>query len=474
MRPPVATPLARVPRRDDGSVDVDAIADALRAVLPVQVLETVPDAPNAGRWSYVALVEGTLRDDGGGAVLRLPDAPVERLGSDPFTAVDQVCARHGWTPDAARDPTLPPLTGGLVGVFAYDLARRVERIPDLARRDRAVPDVDLAVCPRVVAIDHRDETALLVSPLRDGRAADVAALVAAAASAPSPAPPPSTAPGPVTTTLARDDYVAAVERILERIAAGDTFQVNLSQRLTTRWAGDVHDLYRALRSRSRAAFGAVVGTSGPRVASISPETFLLVDGRTVRTRPIKGTRPRGGDAAADAALERELIASEKDRAENVMVVDMERNDLGRVCVPGSVHVPHLLEVEAHPTVWHLVSTVEGELRPGIGFGDLLRAAFPCGSVTGAPKVMAMRIIDELEPVRRGVYCGAIGFLSAGTMSTSVAIRTASLHPDGTVDYGAGGGVVADSEPVAEHTESLDKAAAFLRAVAATGVVPAGR
>jgi para-aminobenzoate synthetase component 1 len=151
---------------------------------------------------------------------------------------------------------------------------------------------------------------------------------------------------------------------------------------------------------------------------------------------------------------------------------MERNDLGRVCVPGSIRVPRLLEVEAHPTVWHLVSTVEGELRPDVGFGDLLRATFPCGSVTGTPKVRAMSIIDRLEPVRRGVYCGAIGFLSAGTMSTSVAIRTASLTATGTVDYGAGGGVVADSDPLAEHAESLDKAAAFLRAIGATGLTPA--
>ncbi|MBW3619557.1 MAG: aminodeoxychorismate synthase component I [Actinobacteria bacterium] len=473
MRPPVATPLAHLPRREDGSVDVDAVADALRAVVPVQVLETVPDAPHAGRWSYVAVVSGGLRDAGDGSVLSLAGTPSERLGSDPFAAIGAVCDRFGWTPDAPRDPALPPLSGGLVGALAYDLARRVERIPDGARRDRDVPDVDLAVCTQVVAIDHREESALLVAPPGAGAGTpelDVAAIVAAAT---TPSTAPSPVPGPVRTSLPERDYVAAVEAVLERIAAGDTFQVNLSQRLTARWDGDVHGLYRALRANSRAAFGAVVGTSGPLVASVSPETFLLAEGRAVRTRPIKGTRPRGDDAASDAALRSALVDSEKDRAENVMVVDMERNDLGRVCVPGSVHVPRLLELEAHPTVWHLVSTVEGELRPDVGYGELLRAAFPCGSVTGTPKVMAMRIIDGLEPVRRGAYCGAIGFLSAGAMSTSVAIRTATLFADGTADYGAGGGVVADSDPVSEHAESLDKAAAFLRAVAATEVVAAG-
>lgn len=473
MRPPVATPLTRLPRRTDGAVDLDAVADALRTVVPVQVLETVPDAPHAGRWSYVAIVAGTLTDAGDGSVLRLPGADPEPLGPDPFAAIDAVCERAGWTPDAPRDEDLPPFTGGLVGALAYDLARRIERIPERAGRDRDVPDVDLTVCHRVVAVDHRDETALLLdaAPADVGTGPDVAAVLATARTAPTVGGP---SPGPVVTSLPRDRYLAAVGEVLERIAAGDTFQVNLSQRLTARWAGDVHRLYRALRSQSGAAFGAVVGSVGPGVASISPETFLRVDGRSVRTRPIKGTRPRSPDESADAALQEQLVRSEKDRAENVMVVDMERNDLGRVCVPGTVTVPRLLELEAHPTVWHLVSTVEGQLRSGVGFGELLRATFPCGSVTGTPKVMAMRIIDELEPVRRGTYCGAIGFLSAGTMSTSVAIRTAALGRDGTVDYGAGGGIVADSDPASEHAESLDKATAFLRAVAATDVVPAGR
>ncbi|MEX2504012.1 MAG: anthranilate synthase component I family protein, partial [Egicoccus sp.] len=272
-----------------------------------------------------------------------------------------------------------------------------------------------------------------------------------------PARPPA-----LRTSLDHDRHLARVADVLERIAAGDVFQVNLTQRLTSHWEHDAAALYRALRRESPATFGAVLPAIG--VASVSPETFLAVAGRQVTTRPIKGTRPRHPAPDLDAALADDLSTSAKDRAENVMVVDLERNDLGRVCRSGSVRVPELAAVEAHPTVWHLVSTVTGELRPEVGYGELLRATFPCGSITGAPKIAAMQIIERLETVRRGWYCGAVGFLSPGAASLSVAIRTATLQADGTVDYGAGGGIVADSDPADERRESFDKAAAFLRAV----------
>jgi para-aminobenzoate synthetase component 1 len=471
---PRVTPLRRAPRRPDGRISLDTVVDTLRRVAPVQVLETVPGTPHAGRWSYVAVVVGALHDDGHRSTLALDGRAPEDLGADPFAAIDRVCQRFGWGPDAPRDPDLAPFTGGLVGALGYDLGRRIEVLPERAVRDRTVADVDLAVTRQLVAVDHDTERAWLVETDLDGIETEPVP-VADLLDRPAPVAGEVTRAGQlVRTTLPRAAYLTAVEAALDRIAAGDAFQVNLTQRLTASWDGDVHDLYRALRRQSRAAFGAVVSSRhGAGIASISPETFLHAEGRQVRTRPIKGTRPRGVAAELDAALADDLATSAKDRAENVMVVDMERNDLGRVCEVGSVRVPRLLELEAHPTVWHLVSTVEGTLRASTGFGELLRAAFPCGSVTGTPKVRAMAIIDELEPVRRGVYCGAVGFLGAGTMSTSVAIRTASLSRDGTVDYGAGGGIVADSEPDAEHAESIDKAAAFLRAVNATDVVPVG-
>jgi para-aminobenzoate synthetase component I len=459
-------PLPRPPRDADGRVDLDALGHALQ---PCDLLETAGDRPG---WSYVAPHEGpVLRDDGHRTTVVHRDGRREDLGDDPFAALDAVCDRLGLVADATPDDRLPPFTGGLLGAFAYDLARRVERLPQVTRADRDQPHLHLRQVDLVVAVAPGREEAVVVG--RDlGRRGDLRAraeALAERAADAAPAPPVPRPSSPVTTSLDHDAYVGAVEQILDAIAAGDAFQVNLAQRLTARWEGTVHELYRGLRAQSPAPFGAALPDIG--VASISPETFLAADGRRVVTRPIKGTRPRSGDPGLDAAHADDLVTSDKDRAENVMVVDLERNDLGRVCVPGSVRVPDLCRLEAHPTVWHLVSTVAGELRRGVGYGALLRATFPCGSITGAPKVSAMTLIERLERVRRGWYCGAIGFLSPGRLRLSVAIRTATRFPDGTVDHGAGGGIVADSDPAAEHAESLDKAAAFLRTVGAVVVAP---
>ncbi len=469
------------PRGADGRVDLDACVAALG---PVDVLETA--AGNG--WSYVVPHTGwRLRDDGRRTSLLGPGGGRHDLGEDPFTALERVTGWLGARPDASTrtDGTgvaEPLLTGGLVGALAYDLGRRTERIPARTRDDRRRAHLSMRVVEVVCAVPpDRGHLELLATALpaelsgdlpparrRDALARRVRARLAAAARrVPAPLDVSPHAPQVAWTSLPRDAHLTAVEQVLEAIAAGELFQANLAQRLSARWDADVHALYRALRAASPAAFGAALPDAG--VASISPETFLAVDGAQVRTRPIKGTRPRAADAALDAALADDLATAVKDRAENVMVVDMERNDLGRVCEPGSVTVPELTRVEAHPTVWHLVSTVAGRLRPGTGYGDLLRATFPCGSITGAPKIAAMTAIETLERVRRGMYCGAVGYLAPGHARLSVAIRTAVLHRDGVVDHGAGGGIVADSDPESEHAESLDKAAAFLRAVAAVRV-----
>lgn len=469
------------PRDRDGRVDLDACVAALGAV---DVLETA-----AGHgWSYLVPHTGwRLSDDGRHARLQHPGGRTHELGGDPFAALEQVAGWLGARPEApvhreAAGTDAPLLSGGLVGAFSYDLGRRSERLPALARDDRSREHLSLRVVEVVCAIPpERERVELLATTLperlttdgapvrrRDRLAAHVRDRLATAARH-GVALPARQGPEPQVawTSLPRPAHLAAVERLLEAIAAGELFQANLAQRLSARWDGDVHTLYRALRAASPAALGAALPDAG--VASISPETFLAVDGQQVRTRPIKGTRPRAGDAALDAALADDLATATKDRAENVMVVDLERNDLGRVCQPGSVSVPELTRVEAHATVWHLVSTVTGRLRSGTGYGDLLRATFPCGSITGAPKIAAMSHIEGLEPVRRGMYCGAVGFLAPGHARLSVAIRTAVLHADGVVDHGAGGGIVADSDPESEHAETLDKAAAFLRAVAALRV-----
>jgi len=268
----------------------------------------------------------------------------------------------------------------------------------------------------------------------------------------------------VDTSLDRTAHAAAIEEALTWIGRGDAYQVNLAQRLSAPFHTGPRDLYRRMRAASPASHAALLPAAG--VVSVSPERFLEVAAGIVTTDPIKGTRPRSDDPLLDAALADDLSTSGKDRAENVMVVDLERNDLGRVCEPGSVHVPVLLELRPLPTVWHLVSSVRGTLRADVGYADLLRATFPSGSVTGAPRLAAMQAIRDLEPTPRGWYCGAIGWLGRGAAGFSVAIRTATLR-DEVATYGAGGGIVADSDPDDEVAESLDKAVAFLRAVGAT-------
>jgi para-aminobenzoate synthetase component 1 len=383
---------------------------------------------------------------------------------------------------------LPPFQGGAIGFLAYEFGRRLERVPPPRADDRPVPDAWFGLYDWALAWDHAAGRAWLVStglpatgPDRARRAAERAAQVMACietghgarstkhpAHGPQPATPSHPVPeldGAVRSVFSRDAYRAAVRRVRDYILAGDVFQVNLAQRLEAPIDDDPFAFYLRLRRVNPAPFGAYLDAGGCVVASASPERFLRVtpDG-AVETRPIKGTRPRGGDAATDAAFGAELLASAKDRAENVMIVDLLRNDLSRVCAPGTVAVPELCVLERYATVQHLVSTVTGRLAPGRDALDLLAAAFPGGSITGAPKVRAMEIIAELEPVARGVYCGAIGYLSVtGAMDTSVAIRTAVLR-DGVATFGAGGGVVADSDPDAEYRETLDKARGVVAAL----------
>jgi para-aminobenzoate synthetase component I len=266
------------------------------------------------------------------------------------------------------------------------------------------------------------------------------------------------------SSLGAEAFKAGVERIREYILAGDIFQANLTRRLTARSSVPASELFHRLSRESPAPHAAFLDTGEGEVASISPEQFLSVRSRRVETRPIKGTAPRSPDPAEDRRLGEGLLASEKDRAENVMIVDLLRSDLSRVCEDGSVEVPRLLALESHPTVHHLVSTVRGRLRSDATPVDLLRVAFPGGSITGAPRIRAMEILRELEPVRRGVYTGALGILAFhGDMELSIAIRTAMVRA-GRVHYGTGGGITLASDPEAEWSETEDKARAFVRAL----------
>jgi para-aminobenzoate synthetase component 1 len=356
-----------------------------------------------------------------------------------------------------------PFRGGALGYFAYDLGRRYERIPSIAATDIALPEMAVGIYDWAVVVDRERGRAVLASDGRDSRtAAEWPTLVA---SLNAPAPPFERAPFRVLSrpqsNFTRAQYARAFDRVQRHIRRGDCYQVNLTQRFRARADGDAWHAYLRLRALNPAPFAAFLDFPDGRILSSSPERFLSVRGGVVETKPIKGTRPRGADAERDRALANELRASGKDRAENVMIVDLLRNDLGKSCEPGSVRVTKLFDVESYATVHQLVSTVEGRLAAGKHALDLLAGCFPGGSITGAPKVAAMEIIEDLEPQRRSIYCGAIGYVGFdGDMDTNIAIRTLLQHGDYVYAW-AGGGVVADSNVDAEYQESFDKAAALL-------------
>jgi para-aminobenzoate synthetase component 1 len=388
-------------------------------------------------------------------------------------------------------PDLPPFQGGLVVVLGYELNRQFEpRLLAQPFRDVDFPNEARGIYDWVVSFDHDRNRAWLVSGgypesnsdrrkrRRSRRLRAVIELLLSSRGTYAPRSPGAcplrasalvpqySLPGfpGVTSNFDRAAYEAAVARVIEYIRAGDCYQVNLSQRLLAPLREHPLELYGRLRALNPAPFAAYFDLGDFQVLSASPERFLRVENGEVETRPIKGTRPRGRTAEADAALAAELAANPKDRAENVMIVDLLRNDLGRVCEYGSVRVPRVCEVETFRYVHHLVSEVRGTLRSGLGPLDLLAAAFPGGSVTGAPKVRAMEIISELEPTARGPYCGSLGFVGFdGSMDTNILIRTFTAGR-GWVQFPVGGGVVADSDPAREYDETLHKAAGLLRAL----------
>ena len=427
------------------------------------------DRALAGRHAFVAADPfRTIGCEGASVRVAGKDVP-----GDPFRVLQRILAEQGRSESVAG---LPPFQGGAAGYFGYELNRHLERLPEGPDDAFRVPDMMVGLYDLVLAIDVARRRAWIVSSGRpattprsrrrraEARAERLAATLASRRALP-PSPPDAREVPDLewrSNFASRAAYESAVARVVELIHAGDVFQVNLSQRFRTRLPPGLDPLscYRRLRRISAAPFGAFLDFGEMRVASNSPERFLRVVGERVETRPIKGTRPRGATPAEDRALAGELLASEKDRAENVMIVDLLRNDLSRVCRDHSVRVPALCALESFATVHHLVSTVEARLSPGSDAMDLLRAAFPGGSITGAPKVRAMEIIAALEPSRRGPYCGAIGYVGFdGTMDTSVAIRTITFRGRDAV-FQVGGGVVADSEPAAEYDETLAKARAL--------------
>lgn len=447
--------LGDLPRHHNGHIDLDRLhAQFVDAVL-------LEDATGNG-YSYVIPASPVRICADAHATTLSVNGATRTFGPDPFGALDELLALFDIEVTAASQGEHEPFGGGVVGAFAYELGQLVEPI--------AAPTpphelMRLQLADTVLAVDAARETCeVLLHPHRFNQASARTRLADLACARDVNATlnyRQINTPHSLRSNLTAARYYHIVNRIKRHIADGSVFQVNIAQQFAADLDVDLAGLYRALRRQSAAPFGAILPDCG--LAGVSPETFLTVLGRTVETRPIKGTRRRHDSAAVDAALADDLATSLKDRAENVMVVDMQRNDLGRVCVPGSVTVPALTQVVAHPTVWHLESTVTGTLRDDITYGALLKATFPCGSITGAPKRAAMQYIAAYEPDPRGYYCGAYGFLGAGHARLAVAIRVAQY--DGkTARFGAGGGVVADSTAPGEFLESLEKAELFRRAV----------
>lgn len=419
------------------------------------------DAAMHGRWSFIAL------------------DPFETLmpqaSENPFPILADKLRQYALP---ASDKSEPPFTGGAAGFFSYDLAHHLEKLPPLgvpyARDDQDLPQLALGFYDTVLAFDMTERRAMLISnglPEADSaaraqraksRADALRGRIAKAkiANTTPAAPTPRT----VTSNFSRPAYEQAVTRIINYIRAGDIFQANLTQRFEAGLHDDetAYELYLRLRAASPAPFSAFFNFDSGALASSSPERFLFCRNGRVETKPIKGTRPRGGTPQEDKQLASDLLASEKDRAENVMIVDLLRNDLSRSCADHTVTVEKLCALESFANVHHLVSTVHGELAPDTTHLDLLTRAFPGGSITGAPKLRAMEIIAELEPTTRGPYCGSIGYLGFdGTMDTSIAIRT-MIVKGSRITFQAGGGIVADSDPASEYDESLTKAKSMLQ------------
>jgi anthranilate synthase component 1 len=428
----------------------------LRGDGPAFLLESAEQGQRVGRWSFIGWRPRRILK------WRLED------GGDPYALAAQAIEDHRQAPV----PGLPPFAGGAVGFFGFDCVRAVERLPEPNPDVIGLPDMALMLSDVIVAFDHlRHTTTILANAyVEEGgvepahqRAVEAIRAVRTRLAGPlpeqalhEPRPEPR-----FESNMPRERFEGMVARIVEYIHAGDCYQVVPSQRWTAPTPVEPFSIYRGLRNVNPSPYMYFLDFEDFQLVGASPEPLLTVSGRHVSTRPIAGTRPRGDD---DAAIAAELLADEKERAEHVMLVDLGRNDLGRVCEHGSVYVEMLMEVETYSHVLHIVSSVAGTLRPEVGAIDALRSVLPAGTLSGAPKIRAMEIIDELEPVKRGAYGGAVGWLSyGGELDTCICIRTVVVK-DGIAHVQAGGGTVADAKPAYEYEESRAKARGVVRAI----------
>jgi anthranilate synthase component 1 len=448
---------------------------------PSFLLESISGGERVARYSFIGVRPRALLSAVGERVVLGGNGHEHSVplggGADPLTALKTEMAPFTPVPI----PDLPRFSGGAVGFLSYDAVRRFERLPATAGDALGLPEAAFMLADTLVAFDHARQRLLVIANARlegDARTAyrrataridEIAARLRAPIPQFSPLSPAGGAP-PLTSNFSQAEFETMVRQAKEYIAAGDIFQVVLSQRLSRRTSAHPFAIYRALRRVNPSPYMAFVrfpgglGTPPLHVIAASPEMHVRLESGIAEVRPIAGTRPRGKSAAEDAALGEELLTDEKERAEHVMLVDLGRNDLGRVCDYGSVHVEEMMAVERYSHVMHIVSDVRGRLAAGRDAFDLLRATFPAGTVSGAPKVRAMEIIEALEGTRRGLYAGVIGYIGYdGNMDSCIAIRTIAMQGD-TIHIQAGAGIVADSDPAREYEESLNKARALAEAV----------
>jgi anthranilate synthase component 1 len=446
---------------------------------PCFLLESAEQG-QVGRYSFVGLrpramlrwSEGMLSEWSGPDLSAEAEPSQTEPAPDPYAAVAARLQRYRPAPV----PGLPPFTGGAVGFFAYDLVRTVEPLGEPNPDPLGLPDMALMVTDAMLAFDHlRHELTILACAFVEEDGSVEAAYEKAAATiaemrerlrgaVPAPERPAIAEPPEFVSNLQREEFEAMVERIIEYVHAGDAFQVVPSQRFSAPAPVEAFSVYRGLRAVNPSPYMYFLEFGDFQIAGASPEPLVKVEGRRVSSRPIAGTSPRGGSEDEDRRLAERLINDPKERAEHVMLVDLGRNDLGRVCEYGSVEVDELMVVETYSHVLHIVSQVSGGLRDGVSAMDVMRSCLPVGTLSGAPKVRAMQIIDELEPVKRSGYGGAIGYLSwNGDLDTAIHIRTVVVK-DGQLHVQAGGGTVADAKPAYEYNESVNKARAVFRAV----------
>jgi anthranilate synthase component 1 len=440
------------------------------------LLESVEGGERLGRYSFIGTEPFLVFKSKGRDVYIVERWRADKIRlkdrQDPLHILEELLGRYTWV----DDPELPRFCGGAVGYIGYDTVRFFEKLPDQTEDDLNVPDCFFIFTDILVVFDHLKHRIKVVCTPEVGSDprttydlavekidAVVERLRNNDISASKPQPTDVSGQG-TSANMTKEQYEQAVEKAKEYIRAGDIIQVVLSQRLSKPLNTDPFDVYRALRSVNPSPYMYYLAFDDIKLIGSSPEILVTEDRGIVTTRPIAGTRPRGKTEEEDIALERELLASEKERAEHIMLVDLGRNDIGRVCEYGSVNVDELMVVERYSHVMHLVSNVRGKLAPDKDQFDVLRATFPAGTLTGAPKIRAMEIIEELEPTKRGPYGGAIGYFSfSGNMDTCITIRTI-LVKDGIAYMQAGAGIVADSVPAAEHQECMNKAGALVKAI----------